>query len=651
MLSDGLDGSPPAVRLPADAPAWSASPGQPPPPWPPPPPTSPPPCAARRRPRARGRRPHPAMTPVRTATRRAHAAAARRSCADPRSSRSHRAPGLFQRISEDVGHAIEAVVRWFCAALPTPCSAIPWAHAAHASFGGASDLVLVALGAVARRPCVACSGPALSPGTSPPGTGADAEAARRSPPCRGLPRSRGRRRAAGDLDLALRLRFEAGLERLEDRGVLSSAPTLTTGDDRRGGLGPPTFDELASVARARRLRGRAGHRARRGRRRSSAGPRWPRGSTRRRGADVSDPSIVDVPRGGAAAAWGRVPLVLRVLALAVAAVLIGEYLNLFFGSVLGTRTVPSAPTSPASLAPNGTAAFVRLLAGAHRDVRSTAAPLDDSERPAWRDAASSSIRRRVTTEDLAVVRAAVAGGGRVVFVGAAPSGPGPLLAAGGRGHRFAAAPAGPVSPPRRRDVALRRRVAHDGRGALSTSRRGPRRRRAGRTARSSRARAPSSWVGSSRRCATPTSRSRTTPRSRWNLAGPRRGRVVVVDAADLALPATGVGSALAARRGGSRGSRSQPLAAAAWLVSAARRFGPLERRARALAPAARRRTPRRWARCSPRMPAASVADGDRARRRRRARPRCCGGCDWTSDVGHAELARGCRGAWASPSGS
>ncbi|MDQ1521225.1 MAG: hypothetical protein QOI55_2298, partial [Actinomycetota bacterium] len=49
----------------------------------------------------------------------------------------------------------------------------------------------------------------------------------------------------GDLERALRLRFRAGLLRLDERGVIRYRPSLTTGEVRRL-LGSATFDELAA---------------------------------------------------------------------------------------------------------------------------------------------------------------------------------------------------------------------------------------------------------------------------------------------------------------------------------------------------------------------------------------------------------------------
>ena len=50
---------------------------------------------------------------------------------------------------------------------------------------------------------------------------------------------------SGDLDRAVRLRFEAGLARLERRGLVSERATRTSGD-LSASLGSPSFDRLAS---------------------------------------------------------------------------------------------------------------------------------------------------------------------------------------------------------------------------------------------------------------------------------------------------------------------------------------------------------------------------------------------------------------------
>ena len=49
----------------------------------------------------------------------------------------------------------------------------------------------------------------------------------------------------GDLERALRLRFRAGLLRLDERGAIRYRPSLTTGEVRRL-LGSETFDDLAA---------------------------------------------------------------------------------------------------------------------------------------------------------------------------------------------------------------------------------------------------------------------------------------------------------------------------------------------------------------------------------------------------------------------
>ncbi len=50
----------------------------------------------------------------------------------------------------------------------------------------------------------------------------------------------------GDMSMALRLRFRAGLLRLDERGAIEFRPSLTTGEVRRL-LGSETFEDLASV--------------------------------------------------------------------------------------------------------------------------------------------------------------------------------------------------------------------------------------------------------------------------------------------------------------------------------------------------------------------------------------------------------------------
>lgn len=50
----------------------------------------------------------------------------------------------------------------------------------------------------------------------------------------------------GDLSWALRLRFRAGLLRLDERGAITFRPSLTTGEVRRL-LGSETFEDLAAV--------------------------------------------------------------------------------------------------------------------------------------------------------------------------------------------------------------------------------------------------------------------------------------------------------------------------------------------------------------------------------------------------------------------
>jgi hypothetical protein len=63
---------------------------------------------------------------------------------------------------------------------------------------------------------------------------------------------------AGDLDLAVRLRFRAGLLRLGSRGAIRYRPSVTTNEVRRV-LGSESFDELARTFDAVAYGGREAH--------------------------------------------------------------------------------------------------------------------------------------------------------------------------------------------------------------------------------------------------------------------------------------------------------------------------------------------------------------------------------------------------------
>jgi hypothetical protein len=75
-----------------------------------------------------------------------------------------------------------------------------------------------------------------------PGRGRAEPAARERP--EELERQAAAAEAAGDLERALRLRFRAGLLRLDQRGAIRYRPSLTTGEVRRA-IGSATFDDLA----------------------------------------------------------------------------------------------------------------------------------------------------------------------------------------------------------------------------------------------------------------------------------------------------------------------------------------------------------------------------------------------------------------------
>jgi hypothetical protein len=77
------------------------------------------------------------------------------------------------------------------------------------------------------------------------GAGADALVATTPADPKALERAADEAEAAGDLERALRLRFRAGLLRLDQRGAIRYQPSLTTSEVRRR-LGSATFDELAS---------------------------------------------------------------------------------------------------------------------------------------------------------------------------------------------------------------------------------------------------------------------------------------------------------------------------------------------------------------------------------------------------------------------
>ena len=148
------------------------------------------------------------------------------------------------RVATSIGHAIHAVFNWIGDALRRYIFH-PVSSGAKSSLGSAAPLVLVVVGA--------CLVVAVAVGilywrrTRP--SSSTAERARREPRSARAARLLDEAEAAwraGELDAALRLRFEAGLERLEDRGVVRDRASLTTAE-LSATLSSGTFDDLAST--------------------------------------------------------------------------------------------------------------------------------------------------------------------------------------------------------------------------------------------------------------------------------------------------------------------------------------------------------------------------------------------------------------------
>ena len=158
-----------------------------------------------------------------------------------------RSPGFFDHVAGNVGHWITGVVRWLLHQLDR-IIAHPVSSGAHAIFGSWAPVVLAAAGALVLAAVVTVlvlrhqrANPATEGGDVP----ADPAARRAARAARLLDEAT----AAwhdGDLDGALRLRFAAGLERLEARGLLRERASLTTAT-LASTLSSRTFDELASV--------------------------------------------------------------------------------------------------------------------------------------------------------------------------------------------------------------------------------------------------------------------------------------------------------------------------------------------------------------------------------------------------------------------
>ena len=289
---------------------------------------------------------------------------------------------------------------------------------------------------------------------------------------------------------------------------------------------------------------------------------------------------VGVEGTGTAAAWGRLPLVVRALVAIVVVVLAVEFLDSLFGSAIGTRTAPTAATSPFATGPSGTAGLVRLLGAAGHPVVVATSPLSTATVPAGATLLVIDPRH-FTTTDLAVARAVVAGHGRVVFAGAAPAGASALLPAGAS-VTLQRQPVGPVTSttPGRLSFGVRSLVT--GIGALATSG-AVRVEVRGANGAFVASAGPLVWVASSAPLRNASLGRLDDAALAWNLAAPA-GRTIVLDAADMAPPSTATGlealpswwvAALAVAG----------LAVAVWLASAARRFGPLEPPERSLPPA------------------------------------------------------------------
>lgn len=295
---------------------------------------------------------------------------------------------------------------------------------------------------------------------------------------------------------------------------------------------------------------------------------------------MSTADVVGAPGSGTAAAWGRLPLVVRALVAILAVVLAVEFLDALFGSVIGTRTAPTAATSPYATGPSGTAGLVRLLTAAGHSVSIATGTLAPAAVPAGATLLVLDPRR-FTAADRAVAASVAAAHGRVVFVGAAPSG---LAALTPRGVEVGlrALPAGRVTSttPGRLSYGVASLVT--GVGVLRTT--GPVTVDvAGAGGAFVVSAGPLVWVASSTPLRNAALGRLDDAALAWNLVAPS-GRAVVLDAADMAPPGTASGL-VALPSWWVAALCVVGLAGAVWLASAARRFGPLEPRARSLPPA------------------------------------------------------------------
>jgi hypothetical protein len=146
---------------------------------------------------------------------------------DDRRFRSNPAPRPFRGPLRWLGDRLDTFGRWFTDVL----GAVPWFVWIAAGLIAATVVLVVALrrGRSVRQRAVASSG--------------RAHTERREEPV-ALEQEAERAEQRGDLERAVRLRFRAGLLRLDDRGVIDYRPSLTTSEVRVL-LGSDTFDELA----------------------------------------------------------------------------------------------------------------------------------------------------------------------------------------------------------------------------------------------------------------------------------------------------------------------------------------------------------------------------------------------------------------------
>jgi len=308
------------------------------------------------------------------------------------------------------------------------------------------------------------------------------------------------------------------------------------------------------------------------------------------GVDPAAPDVAPLERrepdeqtlssSGPVAAWSRLPLLVRALLLAAVAILAVEYVSGFYGSVVGQRTVPGVPTSPYATGPSGTAAFVTLLSDKGDTVSVVSQPLGAASVPSGATLLVLDPLRWTVT-DRAVARSVVERGGRVEFVGAAPSAPGPLLGARDAVVLQAVDPGtvvrtipGPLTEGvtslaagvgvLRTTGAVRQDVVGSN-GALVADDHGV------------------VWVASSVPLRDAQLAARDDAALAWDLGKPFGGRVVI-DAADMTPAAVATG--LRALPAWVQAALLMALLAIfTWVVSASRRFGPVERAARDRAPA------------------------------------------------------------------